>query len=48
MIVLDSDTLALIGTGHSQVIERMNAATEIVVTTVITRIEFLRGRSTTF
>src|SRR5579864_36394 len=44
MIVLDSDTLALIATGHPQVVERLRAATEPVVTTVITRIEFLRGR----
>jgi tRNA(fMet)-specific endonuclease VapC len=44
MIVFDSDTLVLFGAGHPQVIERMRAATEIVVTTVITRIELLRGR----
>jgi tRNA(fMet)-specific endonuclease VapC len=44
MIVLDSDILALIAIGNPRVIERLSAATEIVVTTVITRIEFLRGR----
>jgi len=44
VIVLDSDTLALFATGNPRVAERLSAATEIVVTTVITRIEFLRGR----
>jgi len=44
MIVLDSDILALVGRGHAPVIERISAANEIVATTVITRIEFLRGR----
>ena len=44
MIVLDSDILALVGRGHLPVIERISGATEIVATTVITRIEFLRGR----
>ena len=44
MIVFDSDAMVLFATGHQQLNKRLNAATEIVVTTVITRIELVRGR----
>jgi len=44
MNLLDSDTLTLLTGGHPRVIERVMAATDAVATTVISRIEILRGR----
>jgi tRNA(fMet)-specific endonuclease VapC len=44
MNLLDSDTLTLFAAGHPRVVERVLAATDTVATTVISRIEILRGR----
>ncbi len=44
MNLLDSDTLTLFTGGHPRVVERVLAATDTVATTVISRIEILRGR----
>lgn len=44
MILLDTDILTLLTSGHPRVVERVGAAVEIVATTVITRIEILQGR----
>jgi tRNA(fMet)-specific endonuclease VapC len=44
MIVLDTDTVTLLTSGHVRVVERALAATDVVATTVITRAEILRGR----
>jgi tRNA(fMet)-specific endonuclease VapC len=44
MNLLDSDTLTLLTGGHPRVVARVLAATDTVGTTVISRIEILRGR----
>ena len=44
MILLDTDTLGLLAAGHTRVAAKYNTATEPVATTIITRIEVLRGR----
>lgn len=44
MIALDTDMLSLFTKGHPRVVARVGAATEEVVTTVISRIEILQGR----
>jgi tRNA(fMet)-specific endonuclease VapC len=44
MILLDTDTVTLLASGHVRVVERALAATDVVATTVITRAEILRGR----
>lgn len=44
MNLLDSDTLTLFTSGHPRVVARVLSATDVVATTVISRIEILRGR----
>ena len=44
MNLLDSDTVTLLAAGHPRVTERVLSATRVVATTIITRIEVLRGR----
>ena len=44
MNLLDSDSVTLLAAGHPRVTERVLSATELVATTIITRIEVLRGR----
>jgi tRNA(fMet)-specific endonuclease VapC len=44
MILLDTDMLTLLFQGHARVGSRMRSAQEDVATTIITRIEVLRGR----
>jgi tRNA(fMet)-specific endonuclease VapC len=44
MILLDTDTVTLLASGHGRVVERALAATDVVATTIITRAEILRGR----
>ncbi len=44
MILLDSDTLSLLAAGHPQVSARARAAQDVLATTVVNRIEILRGR----
>jgi len=44
MILLDTDILTLLFQGHSRVVMRLELAEENVGTTIITRIEILRGR----
>jgi tRNA(fMet)-specific endonuclease VapC len=44
MILLDTDTLALLFQGHARVEARLRTADEAVATTIITRIEVLQGR----
>ena len=44
MIVLDTDTVSLLFAGHARVLERYRRETDEVVTTIVTRIEMLRGR----
>ena len=44
MIVLDTDMFSLFATGHPRVVARVEAATDLVVMTVISRIEILHGR----
>jgi len=44
MILLDTDTLTLLFQGHARVRGRVEAANEVIATTIITRIEVLRGR----
>ncbi|MFL5343088.1 MAG: PIN domain-containing protein [Gemmataceae bacterium] len=47
MIVLDTDIVSLLFSGHESVAERYRAATDLVVITVISRVEILRGRFAT-
>jgi tRNA(fMet)-specific endonuclease VapC len=44
MILLDSDTLTLLAMGHPRVTQKLLSVSEEVATTVVTRIEILRGR----
>ena len=44
MILLDTDILTLWFAGHPRVSERVKAAEEVPVTSVVSRIEILRGR----
>lgn len=44
MILLDTDIVTLLNQGHPQVTARALAATERIATTVISRMEILRGR----
>jgi tRNA(fMet)-specific endonuclease VapC len=44
MIILDSDILTLFFSGHDRVIRRVQAASEPIVTTVISWCEIIRGR----
>lgn len=44
MILLDSDTLSLLFQGHARVEGRLRSAEPDIATTMITRIEVLRGR----
>jgi tRNA(fMet)-specific endonuclease VapC len=44
MIVLDTDIVSLLFENHPRVSERYRQETDVVVTTVVTRIEILRGR----
>jgi hypothetical protein len=44
MILLDTDMLTLLFQGHARVERRMRSAENNVATTIITRIEVLRGR----
>jgi tRNA(fMet)-specific endonuclease VapC len=44
MNLLDSDTLTWFTAGHPRLVKRVLAATDIVGTTIISRIEILRGR----
>lgn len=46
MILLDTDTLSLFHAGHARVVQQMIAArvSDIIATTVITKVEILRGR----
>jgi tRNA(fMet)-specific endonuclease VapC len=44
MKLLDSDMVTLLNLGHPRVVERALAETALVATTVITRVEVLRGR----
>jgi tRNA(fMet)-specific endonuclease VapC len=44
MNLLDSDTLTLFTAGHPRVVARVLSATDVVATTIISRIEILRGR----
>jgi tRNA(fMet)-specific endonuclease VapC len=44
MILLDTDTLTLLFQGHGRVRARLQSAEQDVATTIITRIEILRGR----
>src|SRR5437868_1778829 len=44
MIVLDTDTLTLFFRNHALVLERFRNATDEVVSTIISRIEILKGR----
>ena len=44
MILLDTDTLTLLAAGHARVVANFTAASEPVSTTIVTRIEVLRGR----
>ncbi len=46
MIVLDSDTATLLFRGHPRVSERYRRETDDIVTTLVTRIEILRGATT--
>jgi tRNA(fMet)-specific endonuclease VapC len=47
MIVLDTDTLTLLFTGHPRVAERLLAEKDEVVITIISRIETMQGRFAT-
>jgi tRNA(fMet)-specific endonuclease VapC len=44
MMVLDTDILSMYFLGHPDILARRKAAIEAVATTIITRIETLRGR----
>ena len=44
MIVLDTDTLTLYFASHAKVMARVQAAIETPVTSIVSRIEVLRGR----
>ena len=44
MIVLDTDILSLYLLGNPRIVAHYNKAAEVVVTTIISRIESLRGR----
>ncbi len=44
MILLDTDIVTLFGLGHDQVTKRVLAVGDLVVISVVTRIEILRGR----
>jgi predicted nucleic acid-binding protein len=44
MNLLDTDTFTLFAAGLPQVVERVLSSTDLVATTVVTRIEILRGR----
>ena len=44
MILLDTDTITLLATGHTRVVAMLASSIEPVATTIITRIEVLRGR----
>ena len=44
MILLDTDMMSLFASGHPAVVARVRTATEPVATTIVTRIEILRGR----
>lgn len=44
MILLDTDILTLFAAGNPRITKRVVAATELVATTIITKIEVLRGR----
>ena len=44
MILLDTDTISLLAAGHVRVAARFVSSTEPVATTIVTRIEVLRGR----
>jgi len=45
MHLLDTDTLTYLHAGHAKVIQRLNAVDDAIVgTTLITKIELLRGR----
>lgn len=44
MFLLDTDTLSHLMYGRPQVVERVRDATRDVVSTVVSRIEILRGR----
>ena len=43
MILLDTDMMSLFASGHPAVVARVRTATEPVATTIVTRIEILRG-----
>jgi tRNA(fMet)-specific endonuclease VapC len=44
MIILDTDTLTLYFAGHPSVTEKVQAAAEVPVTSLVSRIEVLQGR----
>ncbi len=44
MIILDTDTMSLLHSGHPRVSARALAASDLVAITIISRIEILRGR----
>jgi tRNA(fMet)-specific endonuclease VapC len=44
MILLDTDMMSLFASGDPAVVARVRTATEPVATTIVTRIEILRGR----
>ncbi len=47
MKVLDTDMLTHLIVGHPKVLERLRQETDVVATTIISRIEILRGRFAT-
>src|SRR5262245_46548577 len=47
MIVLDTDTLTLFLHDHQRVVERLDAETDTIAITIISRIETLQGRFAT-
>lgn len=44
MILLDTDVLVLLATGHAKVVKHLLAASDVVAITIVTRIEVLRAR----
>ncbi len=44
MYLLDTDTLSRLHAGHPRVIARLTQANEEVATTIVTKVELLRGR----
>ena len=44
MILLDTDVLTLFAAGNERIVEHVLSATDVVATTIVTRIEILRGR----